>query len=249
MAISDKRRLAEKAAESDPAPQRASSPAPRGSPLTASQRTAYLQLLARLQSRLGQGPVPMLVIAGASRGPAASRVARGLEQAARSSGLRTIVTELGGVASRPTLSLKSPGSRGLPGAGSAGDPIGAAPPGSALALADDDCSEAPLELAGALPALIERWFAHASGSLDLVLIEAPSLDSSLAGALLAKACDGLVIAVEEAVTPGQSLCQAVDLARATGCPLLGLVMSGTRRRLPAWRRRFAAAKAERREAE
>jgi hypothetical protein len=187
-------------------------------------RSAYLHVLARLQGLLGSSPVPMLVIAGACRGPAASRVAEGLEAAARTSGLRTMVAELKSMAPHPILTLKRP----------AGEPQ----PRTAIAVADATAGAA-LELsASGLPALVERWFAHIGGSLDLLLIEAPPLDFSLSGALLAKAGDGLVIAVEEGVTPGPALSQAADLARASGCQVLGLVMSGARRRMPAWLRRL-----------
>jgi hypothetical protein len=197
---------------------------------------AYLHALARLQGLLGRSPVPLVVVAGACRGPAAARVAEGLEEAARASGLRTMLAELESLVPHPVLKLKRPVVRG---------DAGELPPRTAMALADPSPGTALALDARAMPALVERWFARVGGSLDLVLVEAPPLDLSLSGALLAKAGDGLVIAFDGGVTPGESLGRAADLARAAGCPMLGLVMSGGGRGWPAWLSRLLGPPARR----
>lgn len=133
----------------------------------------------------------------------------------------------GAAAGGDVVAMGANGGRGANGAG------GASP------------EEAKLELrggGGALPSLFERWSERAgAGGVDLVLIETPPLDQSFAATLLAKACDGLVIAVESAVTSAESLQSAVDLAQAAGCNVLGLVISGARPALPSWMRRLLAA--------
>jgi hypothetical protein len=88
---------------------------------------------------------------------------------------------------------------------------------------------------------LTRWFEQSSGGVDFIAIAAPPLDSSVEAALLARACDGLVIVVESEVTPRESLHRAVRLARASGCRLLGLVMSEPKARLPSWWRRLISA--------
>ncbi len=203
-----------------------------GGPVPASHLGAYLRVLARLQGLLGRSPVPLLVVAGACHGPAAARVAEGIEEAARTSGLRTMLAGLESMAPHPVLTLKRP----APPEGA-----GELPARGAIAIADQAPSAALALDARAMPALVERWFARLGESLDLVLVEAPPLELSLSGALLAKAGDGLVIAFQGGVTTGESLCRAVDVARAVGAPVLGLVMSDARRGLPAWLSRLVGA--------
>jgi hypothetical protein len=223
----------ERAVEVDLASEPSAAP---GEPSSDLRLGAYLHALARLQGLLGRSPVPLVVVTGACRGPATARVAEGLEEAARTSGLRTMLAELESLVPHPVLKLKRPVVRG---------DAGELPPRSAMVLADPSPGTA-LELdARAMPALVERWFARVGGSLDLVLVEAPPLDLSLSGALLAKAGDGLVIAFEGGVTPGESLGRAADLARAAGCPVLGLVMSGGGRGWPAWLSRLLGPPARR----
>jgi hypothetical protein len=88
---------------------------------------------------------------------------------------------------------------------------------------------------------LTRWFEQSGGGVDFIVIAAPPLDTSVEAALLARACDGLVIVVESEVTPRESLQRSVRLARASGCRLLGLVMSEPKPRLPSWWRRLISA--------
>ncbi len=80
------------------------------------------------------------------------------------------------------------------------------------------------------------WLTNRSGGADLILIEAPPLSASLDAVLLARTCDGLVIVAEAEVTKREALRHAADRARGAGCRTLGIVMHGTKQRLPDWLR-------------
>ena len=81
---------------------------------------------------------------------------------------------------------------------------------------------------------LSRWFEQPGGSIDFILVEAPPLDTAADAALLARACDGLVLVVESAVTPRDSLRRAIRIAEASGCRVLGLAMSEPQHSLPTW---------------
>jgi hypothetical protein len=232
-------------------------------------------------------PVPTVVIAGAAAGNGTSRVADGLAEAARASGLRLFFAELGGTPGRPILQQRRMaslpplrGDRRLT-AGTPGGHDGAAPPqegyargsngqpaqsarpaaagaGSAAAgaagnggtgagAAEASTSDAPAQAQSSGTALtappvggageLERWFER-TGSVDFILVEAPPLDSAADAALLARACDGLMLVVQSEVTPRDSLRRSIRLAEASGCRVLGLVMSEPREALPGWIRRL-----------
>ena len=87
---------------------------------------------------------------------------------------------------------------------------------------------------GASASGLSRWFEHPGGSIDFILVEAPPLDTAADAALLARAGDGLVLVVESAVTPRDSLRRAIRVAEASGCRILGLVMSEPHHPLPTW---------------
>lgn len=92
-------------------------------------------------------------------------------------------------------------------------------------------------LDGALPG-VRSWLERAAGGHDLVLVEAPPLDGSVEAALLGRTCDGLLLVVENGVTPTESLAKSVELAGAAGCRLLGVVMTGAKPWLSPWIRRL-----------
>jgi hypothetical protein len=137
---------------------------------------------------------------------------------------------------------------GAGGNGGAGEPGPAAAAGGASRVAE---AAAPGGAAGSQAATaleprpagaagIERWFEEGSGGVDFILVEAPPLDTTADAALLARACDGLVLVVESGVTSRESLLRAVRIAEASGCRLLGLVMSEPRQGLPDWVRRLVS---------
>lgn len=106
---------------------------------------------------------------------------------------------------------------------------------------------APLEVeldAAVSGAHLRGWIGEVAPGADLLVITAPPLATSIDGALLACACDGLVIVAESEVTERAALHTAAERARITGCRTLGVVMHGTKDRVPGWVRRLMGDTAE-----
>jgi Mrp family chromosome partitioning ATPase len=85
---------------------------------------------------------------------------------------------------------------------------------------------------------LHAWVGRAAPGVDLVVLIGPPLAASIDAALLASACDGLVIVAESEKTERAALQTAAERARATGCRTLGVVMHGTKEQLPGWMRRL-----------
>lgn len=108
-------------------------------------------------------------------------------------------------------------------------------------------SAAPLEVeldAGVSTAQVHSWLSQVAPGADLLVITAPPLATTIDGALMACACDGLVIVAESEVTERAALHTAAERARITGCRTLGVVMHGTKDRVPGWIRRLMGDTAE-----
>lgn len=88
-----------------------------------------------------------------------------------------------------------------------------------------------------LAAEMEGWLRQHQEA-DLVLIEAPPLLQSIDGALVARSCDGLILVAECGVTERRALQEAAQRARATGCALLGVIVTSRARPLPGWLERL-----------
>lgn len=114
--------------------------------------------------------------------------------------------------------------------------------GSVVAPALGSSSDAPaLEIdldAGTPTAELQGWAARVAPGSELIVITGPPLATSIDAALLACACDGLVIVAESEVTERAALQVAAERARIAGCRTLGVVMHGTKDRLPGWIRRL-----------
>lgn len=103
----------------------------------------------------------------------------------------------------------------------------------------DDAATLRVDLdAGASPDDLHAWAQRVTPANDLVVLTGPPLASSIDAALLACACDGLVIVAESEVTDRTALQTAAERARIAGCRTLGVVMHGTKDRLPGWIRRI-----------
>ena len=92
--------------------------------------------------------------------------------------------------------------------------------------------------------VIGAWAQQLGTGTDLVVITGPPLATSIDAALLACASDGLVIVAESEVTDRTALQTAAERARAAGCKTLGVVMYGSKDRLPGWLRRLVGDRSE-----
>jgi hypothetical protein len=90
----------------------------------------------------------------------------------------------------------------------------------------------------AAPGELNAWVDRTVATSDLVLLEGPPLADSIDAALLACACDGLVIVADAEVTPRSALQVAAERSQIAGCRILGVVMNGTKERMPNWMRRL-----------
>jgi Mrp family chromosome partitioning ATPase len=153
----------------------------------------------------------MVVFCGASTAEAVSLVATALATHAERSGMRAFVAMLNRTA-----------------AGAAIVPTKGA---NHAALAVD------LD-AGSVQPVLTGWVERIAPESDLVVLTGPPLATSIDAALLACACDGLVIIAESEVTERAALQVAAERAKIAGCNTLGVVMHGTKNRLPRWLRRL-----------
>jgi hypothetical protein len=126
-----------------------------------------------------------------------------------------------------TLSRTAQGSTLLPADGASG--------GAALAVDLD---------AGSSPQALTAWVERTAPGSDLVILTGPPLATSIDAALLACACDGLVIVAESEVTERAALQVAAERARIAGCKTLGVVMYGAKDRVPGWLRRLMGDRSE-----
>lgn len=104
---------------------------------------------------------------------------------------------------------------------------------------------APLALdlsAGDVASLLDAWIERATPAVYLVVLTGPPLADTIDGALLARACDGLVIVAETDVTDRNALKIAAERANLAGCTSLGVVMSGARSPMPSWVQRLLPTK-------
>ena len=207
----------ERVADASPARPRAL-PAP---PLVNFSRpevaAAFVELFDNIRA-LGEGrPVRTLVFAGASGTESVRAVTAGLAAHVQGLGLRVLMAELADVGGRPILRSRGGAAEPHPGSG---DPI-------------------PTDLGGkAAPAELMDWLEGAGSIADFIIIEGRPLAESIDAALLARACDGLVIVAQTEVTPRDALRGAAERARTIGCRTLGVVLHGQREHGPLWLRRL-----------
>ncbi len=196
----------------------------------------YLTLFDNLRLMGNGGPVKSVVLAGAATKDGTAQVSSGLALLARSRGLRVLVADVEEGLSQPVLRPRNSAVRDTVAGHSRRRGAGeGAKNGSSLAAIALDLRGGPV------PTELTGWLGSASGSYDLVIVEAPALGRSVDAALLARACDGLILVVDSKVTTKDALRSAVDRAQAVGCRILGLVMNGAQPGLPRWMARTSAA--------
>jgi hypothetical protein len=159
----------------------------------------------------------MVVFCGASKAEAVEQLANSLTIHAERSGMRTILAKLHRSATGTTV---------VPTTGSANDVL----------TVNLDAGTSPDALIG--------WSQRIAPGSDLIVITGPPLASSIDAAILACASDGLVIVAESEVTERAALQVAAERARIAGCNTLGVVMHGTKNRVPGWLRRLVGDRSE-----
>jgi PHD/YefM family antitoxin component YafN of YafNO toxin-antitoxin module len=168
---------------------------------------------------LGNGvPLSSVVIAGASDFESTKRVADGLANEVIRNRLTASIAELSRAQSQPTLRMRMTSS-------------------PTVARSDNAVVHVNTRSNAGSPELA-AWLQDARSNHDVVIIEAPPLGLSVDAAVVARACDGLILVVEPRVTTSAALVASVERADAVGCRILGIVTQGRNERLPAWLRQL-----------
>ena len=189
---------------------------------------SYTTLFDNLRAIGNGAPVSSVVISAASTVESVDRISNGLADEVCRHSLRVVVAELFRSVSQPTLKIRL---QSRDDEGSSTPATDLPPPASSLTL-DLRGGPVPRELA--------EWMEAARAHYDMVILEAPPLGLSVDAAMLARACDGLILTVEARGTSKDILMDAVGRADTVGCPLLGIVMQGRPERTPLWLRRLTA---------
>ncbi|MEM8933544.1 MAG: hypothetical protein AAGE94_20305 [Acidobacteriota bacterium] len=185
----------------------------------AKQQVAHAELLESLRAIDTDLEVPTVVIAGVDSADVPRPVIAGLVIQAHQRGLRLSLGKL--VPGKGFRLLRKRVPRKVPGDDTRAPGI------------DAQADDLALQIIGAPDeTILRQWYARAAETADLLMIEAPPLLSSSDAALLARACDGLVLVVETLGTNQDAFDTAVQRARAAGCPPIGVVMDRHREWLP-----------------
>ncbi len=185
---------------------------------TSDGRDAFVAIFDNLRASAHEHKLTSVVVAPVSASTAIVEVSKGLGSEAYRHNLQVAVAELtedsGEVALKERARLVTQANAGR---------------------ADErSISSVSFSLAGGpAPAELENWLAACASDNDLIIVEGPALETSIDSALVAKACDGLVLVVEPNVTTYEDLTAAVTKSKQAGCKVLGLVMNGTEE-LPTW---------------
>ncbi len=183
-------------------------------PLSAERQRGIATLLDKMRALGGGQASRTFVFAGAAASDSVHTVSDGLARHAERFGMHVLIAQL----------VMHEGGHRLVAVG----PI-----------ARDEERTQTIDLHGpAAPAELNGWVDRVASTYDLVVLEGPPLADCIDAALLACACDGLVIVADTEVTPRAALQAAAERAQTAGCRTLGVVMSGTKERLPGWMRRL-----------
>jgi Mrp family chromosome partitioning ATPase len=189
---------------------------------------------------IGNGaPVGTFVIAGASAGEAVDRVTAGLAAEIARNDIRVLVAELYRSAGHPMLRVRMATPTEKSEAGRYG--TNARRRTDAPAVTGDLPKPTRLDLQGGpVPASLRDWLDLAHAEHQVVIVQAPPLGITIDAAMVARASDGLLLAVEANATPREALRQCIERADTVGCQVLGIVMEGRPEWRPRWLRRLAA---------
>jgi Mrp family chromosome partitioning ATPase len=188
---------------------------------------------------LGNGaPVGTVVIAGASTGESVERVATGLAAEVARNDVQVLVAELYRSGGNPMMRVRM----ATPTEKSEAGRFGATKRRADAAIDTDELPK-PIRLdlrGGPASDAVKQWLKQAHAAHQMVVIEAPPLGISVDAAMVARACDGLVLVVEAHTTPRDALRDAIERADTVGCQVLGIVMEGRPEWRPPWLRKLVA---------
>jgi len=178
---------------------------------------AFAALFDNLRALANGHPTRNLVFAGASAAESVHTVTSGLVAQIERRGLPVLVAELTESAGRSMLTRRT----------------------GEWDVASGTADRLTLDLHGSTwAAEFADWLSVATRRAAAVVIEGLPLERSIDSALLARACDGLVIVAQPEVTHREALQVAAERARVVGCRTLGVVMHATPNPMPRWIRRF-----------
>ena len=194
----------------DAEPAVASEPITSIAPLSPAAASGFSALFDNLRAVCNGQPLRSVVFVGAAPTDSVTVVVDGLTRHIQQLGLTVRRVKLNESAAR--VLLRRHQEAAMEGGGSAGD--GGTPN---------------------LPALSSK---DSSGAADLLFIEGRALSESIDAALVARACNGIVIVAAPGSTRRDALQAGVGRARAVGCRTLGLVVHGGTDPWPQWLRRL-----------
>jgi Mrp family chromosome partitioning ATPase len=112
------------------------------------------------------------------------------------------------------------------------------PPDLAIARGEEDVDRSVLReqgerhlMLGQAPGADEPW-SSLRELYDLVVIDAPSLEESHLGLMLARVSDAAIVVVQAERTPRASVHHLIDLLHQTGAQVAGTIMNRRRRYVP-----------------
>jgi hypothetical protein len=182
-------------------------------PIPDSRHDQYAMLHTNLLSAANGQPLRALVFAGTAEGDSVRPVVDGLRAHLKRLGLDVRETNVAVLDGRTFLTRRTDSPEQ--------SAVGTAP--STINLSTN---------AGADE--IRAWLDLDDPSFDILLIDGGILERSVQPAILARACDGLVVVARKEITPRNLLKSAVERADSMGCRTLGLVLLGDPGPLPRW---------------
>jgi Mrp family chromosome partitioning ATPase len=189
---------------------------------------------------LGNGaPVRSIVIAGATNGESVERVSTGLAGEMARNNNAVLVAELYRAGGQPMLRVRMATPTEKSEAGRYG--VAARRRVEPSAASAELPKPTRLELRGGpVSDTLKGWLEQAHLSHDVVIVQAPPLGLSVDAAMVARACDGMILVVEARTTPRDALRESIERADTVGCQILGMVIEGRPEWRPLWLRKLAA---------
>lgn len=193
------------------------------------REAAWSHMLEALRAQT-HSPQPILVVAGVSDIESTHRLVMGIRRQAASKGIHVRAARLSQSQQGRLLALlpdESDDRSSTPRAQNGTDALGGLSTVRGFNFSGRQADQT-----------LTDWLRASGAGSDMLLIEAPGVLTSADTLQLAKTCDGLAMVVEPMVTDRTALKSAVSRAQASGCTIVGLIVSDHRDWLPRWLRRL-----------